>query len=217
MLFTQLASQMKLPSQVWRLHLGALTTLGLLAAVWAVVQPQNPSQTLTLLAYFQLIWAFMVGGSLTGWRVTQFPKTRASEFYLMTPVSDWEIVGGEVLSGMLRSAFVIGSTTPVVAILWGLGWLELPQAITITVLPVAVGWATGLTVAVVAYQPVWLRRLGEKLFIVGLIFYLTFFGVLGMYTIPLLNSWWTNFSGYDLLSTVHMLSPSRLIALSGDD
>jgi len=94
MLATQLAAQMSQPSQAWRLHAWCLVgALSLFATAW-VFEPSGPAQTVNMIALVQLALAVLIGGSLTGWRATQLPKTRASEFYLITPVSDWVIVGG---------------------------------------------------------------------------------------------------------------------------
>jgi|GEM_PF-911096 len=216
MLATQLAAQMRQPSQAWRLHLWGLSgALALLATVW-IFRPTGPAQTINVVAAVELAMGVLIGGSLTGWRATQLPKTRASEFYLITPVSDWVIVGGEILSGMLRSAYVLlAAAAPVVGWLWGAGWISPAQVAALAFLPVSIGWATGIGITVVAYEPIRVRKFFEGLMLVLVLVYLIGFGFAALPILQGLNSGLVTYFNTDLLTVIRMLSPRRLLATDG--
>lgn len=214
MIGTQLASHIKHPSQALRLKSWVFTALGVLGITWLVARPDTPGEAMNLLFLVQFGIGVLIGGSLTGWRATQLPKTRASEFYLVTPVSDWEIVGGEVLSGMFRTLFVVGAAAPIVALLWGGGWLDASQAAALVCVPCVVGWAVGLGIAVVAYEPLWIRRIFEGLALAGILAYLIAFGLGGRYVVPRLNSLVGYWFGTDLRGAVAVVSPQRLFAVT---
>lgn len=194
MLGKQLAMQMQYGPQAKRLRAWGLGAIGLLALVWAIRNPQTPAQCVAMVAWTQFLLAVVVGGSLTGWRVTQMPKTRSAEFFLVTPRSDWEIVRAEVLSGLLRTAFVVGAGTPVIFAMWGVGWMQMSEAVSLAVIPTLCGWTAGLSLAAVAYAPLWFRRLIERLVLVAILAYLIVVGLFMKYFLMEGLRWWTSWT-----------------------
>lgn len=169
-------------------------TVAATVAVTAVIalggNADSPTKLLVMLTWTQLLLAIVVGGFLTGWRVAQFPKSRAIEFHLVTPVSDWEHVGGELAAGMLRTLVVIVGGLPFVAAVLGAGWINAGEAASLVAVPLVGGWLSGLILATVAYEPPWVRRLLERAVLAGVMVYLLLVGLLGHWFVPWLIRWW---------------------------
>ncbi|QGJ68736.1 Hypothetical protein PBC10988_3970 [Planctomycetales bacterium 10988] len=179
--WAQLKSQMKYGPQSIRLRAGAIFAIGGLMLVWIVLRPDHPSQIINYFGWTQFLLAIIIGGSLTGWRVTQFPKTRAAEFFLIIPRNDWELVTAEVLSGMMRTSFLMLVSSPLVCAMWGAGWMGGLEAFALLVVPLLCGWTAGLALTAIAYSPVWFRRLAEKGILVMILIYMVVFGLFTQY------------------------------------
>jgi hypothetical protein len=153
----------------------------------------------------------------TGWRVAQFPKSRAAEFHLVAPVADVEIVAAQVVGGLLRTALVVLAFGPIVAGLWGAGWIAPAEAAALLAIPLAAGCLAGLGLAVAAYEPAWVRRLIERLVLAAVLAYLVLFGLAGAWFLPwALRTWyaWTGSSAWGLTSSGAVLryfNPFRLL------
>lgn len=205
-----------------RVRLGGVLVLGVLLAVWLVRRPSEPAETVELVTWSIFLVAIVVGGATTGWRVAQWPKSRAAEFLLVAPRSDWELVGSQVLSGMLRTALVVGASTPLVALLWGWGWIGAAQAAAILSISLMAAWVAGLLLAVVAYEPAWVRLWCERLVLALVVVYLVAFGLLGQRILPPLVEWWSAHGGapagalVDVAAVWRYFNPFRLLGTLGD-
>ncbi len=211
---------------IWHLHnawrstqlrataLGAVLVITLVSI--AAID-QGPVELVERLTWTQFLLAVVCGGFLTAWRVTQLPKTRAYEFYLLTPASDWELVAGEMVAGMCRTAVVVLATAPLMAALWGTGWLSGAGCLALLVVPLVAGWLSGLLMAVVAFEPMWFRRLVERLVLLVVLVYLVVFGLLGHFCMPKIIAWWSGLTGTPAATfaqvgaTTRYLNPFRLL------
>ncbi|MEK6233322.1 MAG: hypothetical protein N2C14_01270, partial [Planctomycetales bacterium] len=220
MLGTQLAMQMKYGPQSMRMRAYAAGAVGILILAWLVRNPSLPSQAVAVVAWTQFLMAVIVGGSLTGWRVTQLPKSRTAEFFLMTPRTDWEIVRIEIVGGMLRTAYVIGANVPFILAMWGGGWITPVEATALIVVPVAAGWTAGLVLAAVAYAPLWVRRFGERMVLVCILVYLVLFGLLTeLFVLNFVSyaaQWTQNYRMWvDPAAMADFINPFRLLGVVG--
>jgi len=199
-----------------------VATVAVLGVVTLATSRQSPILATEAVATTQLLAGLLVGGFLTGWRVAQFPKSRAAEVQLLAPVSDWVHVGGELAAGMIRTAIVLMAITPMVVGLVALGWLRPGEATVLVALPIIGGWLAGLLLAVIAYEPVWVRRLLERGFLVFVLVYLVSLGLFGQWFVPRLLVWWdvqTSQPAAPLAITAgwfSYLNPFRLLSAAGD-
>jgi len=221
MLGAQLAFQMKYGSQALRIRAWALAAVSLLIGVWLVWQPRLPSDVVLLTAWTQFFLAIFLGGSLTGWRVTQMPKSRTAEFLLVTPRTDGELVLGEILGGLLRTAFVVGAASPLILAMVGKGWITGLEGVALIVIPILCGWTAGLGLAVVAYAPLWFRRLTEAFVLLTILAYMLFIGLLGPVFIPWALSLWLRTTNSSLtilgrpVESMRYFNPFRLLGMLG--
>lgn len=207
--------------QVWRLRSWCAGAVLMLAAAAIVRAPASPREAVELVTWGLFFIAILLGGSLTGWGVTQFPKTRAAEFLLVTPVEDWEWVGAQLAAGMLRTTVVIAAAVPLVAAMWGAGWIDFVQAAALVLVPLAAGWLAGIGLAVVAYSPLWLRVLLERLALVGVLAYLVLLGLMGSWFLPAFVQWSEESLGVSAGvwfrpdETLRFFNPFRLLGMLG--
>jgi hypothetical protein len=186
------------------------------ARVLAPADATHPRELIAYLAKAQLLIGIVSGGCIVGWRLAQLPKSRALEFALVAPGSDWEMIGGEALSAALRTTVVLSAPLPILLLLCGTGWLNATQATAIYAVPIAAGCFTGLGLAVAAYEPAWVRTLMERLLLLVIILYLVCCGLLGATFVPWISQQWAQWqlAGGALstaLAVVAQLNPFRLV------
>ena len=150
----------------------------------------SPRDATAALAGVQLVSGLIVGGLMGGWRLAQLPKSRAVELHLITPLSDWTHLGGELVVGTIRTATLLLGAVPVVALAGGLGWLRPVDATILVLLPMLGGWLAGLLLAMIAYEPSWVRRWLERGVLLAVMVYLVMLGLLGQWVVPRLIGWW---------------------------
>lgn len=206
--------------QMWRSAQLRATVLGAVLVVTFVsiaAVDMGPAELVERLTWTQFLTAVVCGGFLTAWRVTQLPKTRSYEFYLLAPSSDWELLAGEVLAGMLRTAVVVLATAPLLVALWGAEWISGAGCLALLAVPLVAGWLSGLAMAVVAFEPLWFRRLVERLVLLVVLVYLVVFGLLGHFCMPAIVAWWSGLTGTPAATfaqvgaTTRYLNPFRLL------
>lgn len=223
MLQMMFAMQMRDGSQSWRLRGWCIGSFALLLLAYVIRHPHGVVRTVELVTWVQFFLAVVIGGSLTGWRVTQFPKSRAAEFHLAMPVSDWVIVGGDLLSGMVRTALVMMTALPIIAAMYGAGWVDFPQAFAMFSIPLACGWLVGISLAVVAYSPVWLRRVIEIAMMILVLAYLILFGLAAQFFLPWLLMLWIEYSKTSIAvwidpnEAMRYFNPFRLLGVLGQE
>jgi hypothetical protein len=209
------------PAQAARLRGWSAAVLLVMLAGWCAGGGAVPAETIEVIAWTIFLAAIIAGGVFTGWRVAQFPKSRAAEFQLVAPVSDLHLIASQVAAGLLRTALVVLAAAPVVAALWGGGWIAPTEAAALLAIPVAAGWLAGLALAVIAYEPAWVRRLCERLVLAAVLAYLVLFGLAGAWFLPwALRTWyaWTGSSAWGLTNTGAVLryfNPFRLLGAVG--
>lgn len=220
MLRAHLGIQLRRTSQSFGLR-GAAIAVVLILAVWIWIGSVGyPLLAAHRLATTLLMAGLVTGGCLTGWRLAQFPKSRAAEFQLVTPSSDAQIILSQASAGLLRTLLVIATAAPFVFAAWGAGWIDVMQLGALCVVPVLAGTLAGALLAVVAYEPVWLRRLLERLVLASILVYLLLFGLLGSYFVPRLYAWKSDVGRSNAWANVQSLeawiNPFRLMREIGD-
>jgi hypothetical protein len=124
------------------------------------------------LAQFLLVAGIVEGATLVGWRLTQMPKSRALEFILVSPVQPRRVFLAEALVGLSRLALITLSGLPILAVLAFLGRLELVDLLPLMMMPFTWGAITGLGLTVWAYEPLSVRRRGERVLLALIVLYL---------------------------------------------
>jgi hypothetical protein len=127
---------------------------------------------LVLLGQFLLVAGIAEGAILVGWRLTQIPKSQALEFLLVTPQRPGWVFLGEALVGLSRFGLVTLSGLPILLLLVFNGRLLLIDVPVLLIMPLTWGAVTGLGLTMWAYEPLILRRLAEKVILLGIVIYL---------------------------------------------
>src|SRR5262249_19599835 len=125
------------------------------------------------------------GALLLGWRLTQLPRSQALEFLLVSPLRPPRVFLAEALVGVCRLALVTLAGLPVLALLAADGFLDTADLAPLLVVPRTWGALTGLGLAAWAYEPVAVRRWGERLMVGLVLLYL----VVGMLAGEHLKNW----------------------------
>jgi hypothetical protein len=160
-------------------HVATLSMLVVSAAVSG-----KPPEALAI-GNVLLIAAIVEGALLIGWRLTQIPKNQALEFILVSALEPKRFLLDEALVAMGQLAIVTLSGVPFLVAFAAQGILSPADAGTVLVLPLAWGLTTGLGLTAWAYEPIEVRRWGERLMLVGIIVYL----VVGVLLGEALPSW----------------------------
>jgi hypothetical protein len=151
-----------------------LVVLGV-AALALVVQGRGGSPA--ALGQVALTAGIVEGALLVGWRLTQLPKSQALEFLLVSPLQPPRVFLAEALVGLTLLGFVTLAGLPLLALLAAVGHLDSLDLVLLTLLPYTWGTITGLGLAVWAYEPRRVRRVGEAI-VMGLILLYLVVGVL---------------------------------------
>lgn len=128
------------------------------------------------------------GALILGWRLTQWPKSKAMELLLVTSISPRRAMVGEECVGIALYTFLAISSVPILAGLVSARWLEAADAAAILFSGYVWGLVAGLGLAWWAYEPLAFRQWGEKFSLVGLLLYLIVGGLAGENTFRVLNS-----------------------------
>ncbi len=203
----------------WSLRGAALGMVAVMALGQVSAAAQRPEELVLRLTWLQLLASLVIGACLVGWRVAQFPKSRAAEFHLVTPAADWQIILGEILGGAVKTVVVSGATLPFIAAMLGAGWIRLDAALAVFFVPLAGGLTAGLALAVAAYEPRWVRAWFERLTLLAILVYLVTLGLLGDYFLPIYVTWRARLSVFwdeTLLNSGDVLRYLNPFALLGD-
>jgi hypothetical protein len=132
-----------------------------------------------------LIAAIVEGALLVGWRLTQIPKSQALEFILVSALQPTRFLFDEAIVAIAQFALVTLSGLPFLVAFAAQGILAPVDVGACLALPIAWGLVTGLGLTAWAYEPTEVRRWGERLMLVGIVFYL----VVGVLLGEALPSW----------------------------
>jgi hypothetical protein len=119
-----------------------------------------------------LVAGIVEGAALVGWRLTQLPKSQALEFILVSPLRPMSFFAGEAAVGLALLALVTLSGLPVLLLLAADGRLDVLDPVVLVVMPWTWGAVTGLGLTVWAYEPLRIRRWGERVVLAGVLVYL---------------------------------------------
>lgn len=133
---------------------------------------ENPARGAPLLAYVLLTTSICEGAFLVGWRLTQIPKSLALEYLLASPVSSRRIFQGEALVAATRLVLVTLSGLPVLLLLAQAGLLRIEDVPVLLLLPLEWGLVIGLGITWWVYEPVRIRRWGERFALGSVMVYL---------------------------------------------
>lgn len=155
----------------------AVHLLLLSAAVWAVyvrgrVLYVGGPIGVASLGQFLLLAGIVEGAALIGWPLTQLPKSQALEFLLITPLRPQRVFLAEGLVGLARLGLVTLAGLPILIFLVVVGGLESSHLGPLLAMPFTWGVVTGLGLTVWAYEPVRIRRWGERVFLLLILIYL---------------------------------------------
>jgi hypothetical protein len=146
-------------------HLTLLTG----CVAWACYQPKNAGP---MTAYVLLTAGIVEGAILIGWRLTQLPKSQALEFLLTSPVRPAGVFLGEAAVGLARLGLISLSSLAVLVLFVFSGYYEWIDLGPLIVMPWTWGAVTGLGLTAWAYEPVPVRRWGERFTMVMIGIYL---------------------------------------------
>jgi hypothetical protein len=135
----------------------------LVAAVAWIMFRQGPSASPSTFGHILLIAGIVEGAALVGWRLTQMPKSQALEFLLVSPLRPPWLFVAEALVGLTQLAFVTLAGLPILLVLAVSGCLDRLDPLPLVVMPLTWGAVTGLGLAMWAYEPLLVRRVGERL------------------------------------------------------
>jgi len=150
----------------------ALFAHGLVMLAVALTAAQGTIGGTILLGQLLLVAGIVEGALLVGWRLTQLPKSQALEFLLIAPQLPRGIFLTEALTGLARLALITFSGLPVLFWLVLDDKLLLIDLVPLTVMPFTWGAITGLGLTTWAYESVPIRKLGERLMLLGILIYL---------------------------------------------
>lgn len=140
-------------------------------AIWAMTR-QPPREAAVLLGNVLLVAGILEGATLVGWRLTQIPKSQALEFLLVSPLRPRFVFAAEALVGLAQLVLVTLSGLPVLVLLAVDGRIDVLDLVPLTVMPCTWGAVTGLGLTVWAYEPLRVRRWGERVALGGVLLYL---------------------------------------------
>lgn len=135
-----------------------------------------------------MLLGIVEGAIVIGWRLSQWPKSKAMELLLVTALSPRRAMLGEQLVGITILSLVALTAAPLLVWLVAWGWLAPLEAIALPVNGLLWGMACGLGLSWWAYEPLAIRRWGERLSIVGLLIYLVVGGLAGEHTFRMLGA-----------------------------
>jgi hypothetical protein len=139
-------------------------------ALFVLRQPSNAG--LQLLGNVLLTAGIVEGALLVGWRLTQLPKSQALEFLLVSPLRPRGVFAAEALVGLSLLALVTLSGLPILVLLIATGGVDRLDPLVLLGMPWTWGAVTGIGLAVWAYEPPGVRRVGERVFLLLLLVYL---------------------------------------------
>ena len=154
-------------------HVGTLTMLG----VGAALSGKGPEPL--AIGNALLIAAIVEGALLVGWRLTQIPKSQALEFILVSELQPTRFLLDEAILAIAQFLIVTLSGVPFLVAFAAQGILSPADVGAALALPIAWGLVTGLGLTAWAYEPTEVRRWGERLILVGIVFYLVVGVLLG--------------------------------------
>ncbi len=152
-----------------------------LALTWTMPSPV-PGM---FLGQVLLVLAILEGATLLGWRLAQLPKSQALEFLLVSPLRPGWFFLAEVAVGVARIGLVTLAGLPLLALLAALGLLAPLDLLPLLLLPFTWAVITGLALIIWAYEPLRVRRWGER----GMLLLVLLYLVVGVLAGEKLRSW----------------------------
>jgi hypothetical protein len=140
------------------------------AARGVAQRPSDPG--LQMLGNVLLTAGIVEGALLAGWRLSQIPKSQALEFLFVSPLRPRGVFLAEAVVGLALLALVTLSGLPLLTFLAACGTIDRLDPIVLIVMPLTWGAITGLGLAVWAYEPPAVRRVGERICLGLLLVYL---------------------------------------------
>lgn len=160
------------PTRQASLRRAMATHVLVLAATALVMNAMSSGAARQLLGSIVLVAGIIEGATLLGWRLTQLPKSQALEFLLVSPLRPARLLFAEALVGLTFLALVTLAGLPVLAILAAVGYLDPLDLLPLAIMPFTWGAITGIGLTLWAYEPARVRKLGEFIFMGGIVLYL---------------------------------------------
>ncbi|HEY1860234.1 MAG TPA: hypothetical protein VGG61_07765 [Gemmataceae bacterium] len=169
--FFALAAQSPGRQRTFR-NLVVMHVLLLAGASWGLLQTTFEAKPLAHLGHIALIAGIVEGAALVGWRLVQLPKSQALEFLLVSPLRPGRVLFAEAMVGLTRLGLVTLAGFPVLAWLAAVGHLDPADIPPLLSMPFTWGAITGLGLTVWAYEPLRIRRWGERAMMLLILVYL---------------------------------------------
>jgi hypothetical protein len=149
------------PSRQRTFRWAVISHLALLVACvwWACYRPALAG---AMVGYVLLTAGIVEGAILIGWRLSQLPKSQALEFLLVSPLRPAGVFLGEATVGLARLAMISFSSLVVLVFFVLAGYLDWIDVGPLIFMPWTWGAITGLGLTAWAYEPVIVRRWGER-------------------------------------------------------
>jgi hypothetical protein len=152
-------------------HAVALHVFLVACLAWGAANSDTPER-LSAVGQFALVLGIVEGASLVGWRLTQLPKSQALEFLLVSPLRPPRVFLAESLVGIARFALVSLSGLPVLLLMVLQGSILPVDLWPLVLMPFEWGVVAAMGLTVWAYEPLAVRRVGEVIAMIGVLFYL---------------------------------------------
>jgi hypothetical protein len=179
---------------------------------WAAAKSTTLA-TLSVVGQLALVLGIVEGGALIGWRLTQLPKSQALEFLLVSPVQPRRVFLAEMIVGVARFGLVCLAGVPMM-IAMALGGVIVPLDLwSLAFMPFLWGVVAGLGLTVWAYESHRVRRIGERIGLVGVLIYL----VIGILAGENLRLWLMRLPGwladgcFKMVMTLHHGNPFGVV------
>lgn len=185
-----------------------------LAAAWIALAMGLARSAVHVMGFTLLLAGVVEGALLIGWRLTQWPKSKALELILVSPTQARQSMLGEQAVGMTMIAFVVLSGAPILALAVGSKWLSVGEAATLSLMALTWGCVVGFGLTWWAYEPKGVRRIGERLTLAGVLLYLIVGGLAPEKTFGLMQQCLSPTAVHTVLQTVravHEDTPFTLI------
>jgi hypothetical protein len=174
--FFTLAAQSPSRQRTFR-NLAVAHILLLVGTAWGLSRMEDAHKPMVHLGHVMLVAGIVEGAALVGWRLAQLPKSQALEFLLVSRLEPRRVLLAEALVGLARLGLVTLAGAPILAWMTATGYLDPTDGPALLILPFTWGALTGLGLTTWAYEPLRVRRWGEKI-IMGLILVYLVIGVL---------------------------------------
>ena len=160
-----------------------------LAVAILLCAARRDTAVLAIVGDASLLLGIVQGALIIGWRLVQWPKSQALETLLLANLSSAAVMRGEQFVGIVQLVALALASVPILSFAIVMGWLPLLSVWLIPLNMLLASSVVGFGLVWWVYEPLWLRRWGERLAGTLLIAYFVVGGLAGEHTLPLLREY----------------------------